>query len=72
MARRHSSLTKERRTIPNGLASHARTRTTSVPGLAFAPLLHPGPVLVFASGEDRSPARHTAQGVPALCAIMQA
>jgi hypothetical protein len=41
-------------------------------GLPFAPLLHPGPVLVFASGGRPIPARHTAQGVPALGAIMQA
>jgi len=41
MARRHSSLTEERRTVPNGLASHARTRTKSVLGLAFAPAIAP-------------------------------
>jgi hypothetical protein len=40
MARRHSSLTKERRTS-NGLASHARTRTTSVLGLAFRAAIAP-------------------------------
>jgi hypothetical protein len=73
MARRHSSLTKERRTIPNGLASHARTRTTSVPGLAFAPLLHPGPVLVFASGGRPIPgASHASGSGCTLYYIMQA